>query len=272
MQPKTLDVQGIPIAYYESAGQGLPVLLLHGNSTSGRTFIKQLDSDLGQQYRLIAPDLPGFGLSQPLDDPSTQAGLRPWACTMTALLDALGVREVVVLGWSLGGHIALEMAPSLPKLKGVVIYGTPPLGMPPAMDKAFLPHPNMEFTFKEQLTEEQMDSYVGSFFAADFAERPAQFLEDIRRADGRARGVIAQNVMQADFLDELKVVAELQAPLAILHGANEQLVNGDYFASVSAPTLWRNEVQVIEGAGHAPHWETPEEFNALVAAFLADVA
>jgi pimeloyl-ACP methyl ester carboxylesterase len=37
------------------------------------------------------------------------------------------------------------------------------------------------------------------------------------------------------------------------------------------PTLWRGEVQVIEGAGHSPHWERPERFNALLADFVADV-
>jgi pimeloyl-ACP methyl ester carboxylesterase len=60
--------------------------------------------------------------------------------------------------------------------------------------------------------------------------------------------------------------------LAILHGVQEQLVNGAYFESVEAPTLWRNAVQVIERAGHSPHWETPDEFNALLGAFLADLA
>lgn len=272
MQSKTIEVQDVPICYYESAGQGLPVLLLHGNSMSGRTFEKQLESDLGQQYRLIAPDIPGFGLSQPLSDPSSQTGIGQWANIFKNFLDALGIEEVVVYGWSLGGHIALEMAPQLPKLRGIAIQGTPPLGKPPAMEQGFFTHPSMAAAFKEQLSPDEARGFVQACLAPNYPEIPDQFIEDIQRSDGRSRNAVAAAVGQQNYLDELEIVRGLQVPLAILHGAQEQLVNGAYFESVEAPTLWRNAVQVIERAGHSPHWETPDEFNALLGAFLADLA
>ncbi len=64
------------------------------------------------------------------------------------------------------------------------------------------------------------------------------------------------------------MVAGLPIPLAVVHGAEEQLVNGNYFNTLTMPSLWRGGVQVIPGAGHAPHWEQPEAFNALLGAFL----
>jgi pimeloyl-ACP methyl ester carboxylesterase len=271
MLSKTIEVQGIPVNYYESSGKGLPVLLLHGNSMSGRTFVKQLESDLGEQYRLIAPDLPGLGKSQPLSDPSTQAGLAPWASIFKSFLDALGIEEVVLYGWSLGGHIALEMVPQLPKLRGVIIQGTPPLGKPPAMDQAFLTHPSMAVAFKEQLNLDEIKSFVEACFAPGYPELPNEFIEDMQQSDGRTRTAVSLNVAQQTYLDELEIVRNLQVPLAILHGAQEQLLNGAYFADLEAPTLWRNAVQVIERAGHAPHWETPDEFNGLIAAFISDL-
>ena len=63
---------------------------------------------------------------------------------------------------------------------------------------------------------------------------------------------------------------DLKSPLAVLHGVEEQLVNGAYFASLAMPTLWRRAVQIIPGAGHAPQWETPLAFDALLAAFIGD--
>jgi pimeloyl-ACP methyl ester carboxylesterase len=63
----------------------------------------------------------------------------------------------------------------------------------------------------------------------------------------------------------------MTTPLAIVHGADEQLVNLDYIRSLTMPSLWRDEVQIIEDAGHAPHWERPDRFNALLAEFVADV-
>jgi pimeloyl-ACP methyl ester carboxylesterase len=58
---------------------------------------------------------------------------------------------------------------------------------------------------------------------------------------------------------------------ASLHGEGEQLVSLDYLRTLSVPTLWRGEVQLIPGAGHAPHQETPEAFTAILGQFLADL-
>ena len=63
---------------------------------------------------------------------------------------------------------------------------------------------------------------------------------------------------------------DLKVPLAVLHGADEQLVNGRYFASLRMPTLWGGVVQTIAGAGHTPQWEAPEAFDALLEAFIEE--
>ena len=92
------------------------------------------------------------------------------------------------------------------------------------------------------------------------------------RADGRARSGVNASIASGGYRDEAVVVRDLEAPLAVLHGADEQLVNGAYFATLTMPTLWRGAVQTIEGAGHAPQWETPQAFDALVGAFLEETA
>jgi pimeloyl-ACP methyl ester carboxylesterase len=65
-------------------------------------------------------------------------------------------------------------------------------------------------------------------------------------------------------------VRSLKVPLAILHGGQEQLINGVYIASLAMPTLWRGAVQTIPSAGHAPQWETPQAFDALLEAFIVE--
>jgi pimeloyl-ACP methyl ester carboxylesterase len=267
METQTITINGQPVAYATSSGTGPAVLLIHGNSSSSRSFQHQLESELGARYRLVAFDLPGFGRSQPVSDPAT-LGLQSWASVARGVVDALGLDPVVLVGWSLGGHVALEAVGDIPGARGVLIFGTPPIGFPPAMDHAFLPHPAMAATFKEVLSEEEMDAFVASFFAPGAAAPPATFVEDIRASDGRARAAVAASIRPDGYKDEVAVVVELPLPLAILQGAEEQLVNGAYFDTLSMPSLWRGAVQVIQGAGHAPHWERPEAFNALLAAFL----
>jgi pimeloyl-ACP methyl ester carboxylesterase len=70
MRTRKIDTPNGALAVQESAGQGPPVVLIHGNSSSSRVFSRQLDGPLGQRFRLIAVDLPGHGASDDAKDPS----------------------------------------------------------------------------------------------------------------------------------------------------------------------------------------------------------
>lgn len=270
MQLHSLMIDGQQIAYRQSLGSGPAALLLHGNSSCSLAYAHQLDGEIGFVHRLVALDLPGFGDSQPAHDPETVLGLQGSARMVVKAVEALGLEDAVLVGWSLGGHIALEALPDLPHCKGVLIFGTPPLAFPPDMTAAFLPNPAMAAGFNPTPSEEEMQGYVRAFFAPGATDIPDFFVEDMRRADGRARAAVAGSIRPGGYRDEVEVVADMRVPLAVIHGAQEQLVGIDYLGRVPMPTLWRGEVQVIPNAGHAPQWEQPEAFNALLAEFLEE--
>ncbi len=257
------------IAVHESEGAGRPIVLIHGNSCSARAFSRQLEGPLGASHRLVAIDLMGHGRSANARDPAAYL-LSGHARSLVALLTARGIEDSILVGWSLGGHILLEAAPDLAAARGLMIFGTPPIGFPPAMDQAFLPNPAMAVGFTPEITPETAKAYVAAFFAPGFADIPPFFIEEAIRTDGIARAQVGASIDPALTRDEVEIAAALKAPLAILHGAREQLVNGAYFKSLKLPTLWRGATQVIAEAGHAPHWECPDEFNALLRAFAAD--
>ena len=184
------------IAYRESAGRGAATILIHGNSSSSSVFARQLEGSLGARRRLIALDLPGHGAS---DDNLAAYSLRGYARAVRALIDALGVEDAHILGWSLGGHIALELAPDLPRARGFVISGTPPLGFPPAMEEAFLPSPAMAFSFEEKLDRQQAAAYAAAGFRPGAADIPEVFRPGYP-AHGRARALWARGEHSAGFL------------------------------------------------------------------------
>lgn len=258
------------INYRESDGTGTPAfLLIHGNSSSSRSYQRLMATSLGKTNRMVAIDLPGHGDSDRAVDPGAVYHMPGYAKAVVEVAQALNLTDAVIVGWSLGGHIVLEAAPHLPDAKGFVIFGTPPLAFPPAMEAAFLPNPNVNSGFAPELTEDQMMAYVTDFFKPGTTDIPASFMEDIRKTDGQARATLGASIQPDGYADEVEIVRTMTQPLMVIHGAQEKLINGDYFASVEMPTLYGDKVQIIEDAGHAPHWETADKFAGLLANFIA---
>jgi len=97
--------------HYLQRGRGEPLMLIHGLGSSGADWVLQAVS-LESKFRLIVPDLPGSGHSDPLPAP---ARIENMAAALWALCDHLGIERLNVVGFSLGGAVALEMALQRPE-------------------------------------------------------------------------------------------------------------------------------------------------------------
>jgi 3-oxoadipate enol-lactonase len=98
--------------YYRSHGNGEPVLLIHGLGCSGADWALQIPA-LERRFRVIVPDLPGCGSSSP---PAGAYSIAGFACTLWSLLDQLKIPKINIVGFSMGGAVALEMALQHPTL------------------------------------------------------------------------------------------------------------------------------------------------------------
>jgi pimeloyl-ACP methyl ester carboxylesterase len=106
---------------YTDAGQGLPLVFLHGFPLSRGVWQKQIEG-LHESYRVIAPDLRGLGDSQTQPGPATMAQC---AADLHALLEQLAMGPVVLIGHSMGGYVALAFARQFPNLlRGLVLVST----------------------------------------------------------------------------------------------------------------------------------------------------
>lgn len=253
----------------EEAGRGdLPILLIHGNSLSREVFGKQLGGALSRKYRLLALDLPGHGDSSDTLDASrtyTRPGL---ADAATEMLGLLGLAEVIVVGWSLGGHIALEMAARFSGIKGLLISGAPPVSRH-NMAEGFIPTPHMRLAGQQHLTLSEIDAFGEAIFGAPV---PIAFRRAIERADGLARKTIFAAARAGVGIDQRYVVENLAVPLAVVNGSQDPFIKLDYLEVPQYANLWGGRCHRLPGLKHAPFWEAPDAFDALLGRFIDDVA
>lgn len=270
MEPKIQRVGKVDINYYESSGTGPAVVMVHGNSFSALSFERQVESTLGRRYRVIAVDLPGHGRSGKAHDPETAYSIPGYADALGSFAAELGVEDAVYVGWSLGGHVVMEAGTGLASARGLMVFGAPPAGFPPPIETAYLPNPAFAHYFTPDLSDACVSSIASSIFSSDTVVAPEFFREDIRRTDPVVRPSLGSCISSGNYKDEIEIVAGLDVKLAVLHGGLDRLVNSSYYESLEMPTLWKGEVQVIEGAGHALHWEQAGGFNALLGDFIED--
>ena len=107
MDQQHITVDGKQIAFTQSGGSGRPVIFVHGNSSSSRTWGPVLAGPFGQRFRCLALDLPGHGESAKAKDPADYS-LPGYAEALIGFAQATDATDAVVVGWSLGGHIAIE--------------------------------------------------------------------------------------------------------------------------------------------------------------------
>ena len=269
LRPLRLAIGEQTIAGFESQVTGRPILLIHGNSSSSRIWQKQLQGPLGAKYRLIAIDLPGHGASSPPPNPEQDYSGPGYAGCIASVARELGLKDAVVVGWSLGGHAVLNAAASLPMAAGLMIFGTPPIGKTP---DGFAGFKGLSATaFTPAPSDAETEDWLKTLFAPGYAPAPSFVAADFRRTDGNARGCLGAGVQAGRFDDEVEIVRHLKIPLAIVQGSEEQIVDLGYLQRLSAPTLWRGQIQAVEGAGHATQWEKAEAFDKIVDEFVSSL-
>lgn len=256
------------IAYTQTRADGPAVLLIHGNSSSKEVFGKQYAAPELAEFRLVAFDLPGHGASDDAADPARSYTFSGYAEMAGEVAAALHLEQPIIFGWSLGGHIALEMIGSGFDAAGVMISGTPPIK--PEIESlmaGFNIDPSAEnLTGKRDFTEADALAFATYTSAVDGVVAP-QFLAMCKRTDGRSREIMFGSVTQGYALDEREIVATTTTPLAVVNGVDDVFIQASYFDSLAYSSLWDRGVVRLAGAGHAPFLQQPAAFNALLAEF-----
>jgi pimeloyl-ACP methyl ester carboxylesterase len=263
---KTIDAGGI-ITHYHDAGSGDPVLLLHGSGPGVSAWANWQHNigTLAERYRVIAPDIVGFGYTQRPDD--VHYSLATWTDHVWAFLNALGIEKTSLVGNSLGGRIGLAMAEEHPeRLDRMVLMGAPGVGMTLT--------PGLKALREYQPSEENMramlldcfavdpsiitDSLVRERYEASVAPGAFEAYRDMFFSDRHAGG-------QLGIAEEQ--VRKIQTRTLLLHGREDRVVPVEVAWNM-VRLLPDADLAVFARCGHWTQIERADDFNALVAGFL----
>lgn len=228
---------------YRVAGAGPPVVLLHGLGGSGRWWGRNVPS-LAERFRVYVVDLAGFGESRG----RVPTGLAGAEATVLATLDRLELGRVALVGHSMGGRIAVELAADAPERVARLVLVDAALFAVEGGRHRRLPVRGLATSWRSTAPD------IWPLLAADAL-----------RADPRSFWRAAFDLLTTDAEAKL---ARVEAPTLLVWGARDGLVPtavGERARSL----LPAAELVVLPGAGHSPMWEQAAAFNRLLLAFLA---
>jgi non-heme chloroperoxidase len=251
---------------------GPPILFIHGWSQNHLCWDKQYESALRDEFRLVAFDLRGHGMSEAPPGPEHYTDDRLWADDLAAVIDRLDVERAVLVGWSYGAFVICDY---------IRAYG---------QDRV------AAINFVEgvvKLGEAAFGTLIGPGFLDHFADATADDLPtNIRGMRGFVRACLAKPVAAEDFetalcwnmavapqvraslgareIDDDDVLRGLAVPVLVTQGRSDTVVLPTMAEHILA-TCPDAEASWYDGVGHVPHLEEPGRFNRELAALTRRV-
>jgi pimeloyl-ACP methyl ester carboxylesterase len=260
-----VEIGGLRVAY-RRAGQGPPLVLLHGGLADSREWRRQLEG-LADEFTVVAWDAPGCGGSS---DPPATFRLPDYADCLAQFIQALELGRPHVGGLSWGGGLALELYRRHPQLPRSLVLASAYAGWAGSLPPEVVAERLEQVMGEAELPPEQwVPGYLPGLFtdAAPTAvvEEALAMMLEVRPAGMRP---VVQGFAEADLR---AVLPHIQVPTLLLYGDADQrspleVVAGDLHDRIPGCRL-----VVLAGVGHQLDMEAPDRFNAEVRSFLRSV-
>lgn len=276
---RTVTVAGKPIFVAET-GTGPAVVMLHGGGPGASgvsNYSRNIDA-LAQHFRVIVPDMPGYGRSTKQVDQSDPFG---WLADMVrGLLDEVGIDSAHLIGNSYGGAAALRLALDTPHRIGKLVLMGPggigtTRGLPTAGLKSLLSYYGGDGPSRDKL-----ETFIRTYLVYDGASVPDELI-DIRYAASidpevianpplrRPSGPLALRTLWRMDLTRDSRLKDLQTPTLVLWGKDDK-VNRAAGGPMLLNLMPNAELLMTSHTGHWMQWERAELFNAVVTEFLSE--
>ena len=247
---------------YEQAGEGPPLLLLHGAYADSRDWAPQLET-LAADFTVIAWDAPGCGHSF---DPPPDLGLHGYADCVMAFVEALGLERPHLGGLSFGAGLALEVFNRHPRLPATLVLASAYAGWAGSLGREAAERRRAEFLRNaDRPIDEVVREFSDTLFDASAPDSVVASTAELMR-ETRPAGIRAMANALADA-DLREVLPRIDVPTLLVYGENDRrspvAIGRDLHAAIAGSAL-----VVVDGAGHAVNLEAPERFDEALRRFL----
>ncbi|MFE6915882.1 alpha/beta fold hydrolase [Streptomyces rubiginosohelvolus] len=278
MQETTYDIGGRNIFAAET-GDGPPVLLLHGGGpgASGVSNYARNITELAKEYRVIVPDLPGYGRSTKGVDGSDPFG--HLADGIRGLLDELGLEKAHLVGNSYGGACALRLALDTPnRVDRMVLMGPGGIGTTRSLPTPGL-NSLLNYYTGDGPSRRKLEKFIRNYLVFNAADVPDAAIDERYRASIDPEVIAApplrrpsgpnalRTVWKMDFTRDARL-SRLPVPTLVLWGAQDR-VNRPSGGPMLAERMPNCDLYMAANTGHWVQFERAELFNRLCADFLA---
>jgi pimeloyl-ACP methyl ester carboxylesterase len=247
---------------------GAEILFIHGFSQSHLSWMRQVDSDLAREFRIITYDLRGHGNSDKPLDAARYRDSKAWGDEVQAVIDAAGLKRPVVVGWSYAGRVISDYLAThgAGQLAGINFVDAP-IKADPALIGDNLK--NLPLMASEDLLTNI--AATRAFLHGCFSRQPSADDYETMLAFNMMVLPKVRAGLSGRPLDASEIMSKLKLPVLVTHGAedrNARLGAGQYTASVIPGA----KLSVYEGIGHSPFYEDAPRFNTELAAFVRAAA
>ena len=260
---KTPD--GLTISAQEWGNPAGPeILFIHGFSQSQLSWVRQVNSDLAKEFRIVTYDLRGHGNSDKPLDPARYRDSKAWGDEVQAVIDAAGFKRPVLVGWSYAGRVISDYVAThgAGKLAGINFVDAP-IKVDPALIGENLK--NLPLMASEDLSTNI--AATRTFLHGCFSRQPSADDYEIMLAFNMMVPPKVRGGLGGRPLDATDMMSKLTLPVLVTHGSedrNAKLGAAKYTASVIPGA----KLSVYEGIGHAPFYEDAARFNTELATFV----
>ena len=263
---KTRPVNGIELATADR-GVGRPVLLVHGFPLDHAMWNAQIEA-LANCYRVVAPDLRGFGQSEVRDGKVTMAQM---ADDLAAFLDVLEISEPVVFcGLSMGGYVAWEFwRRHGQRLGALVLCDTRAAADVPVAVAGRLKNAEALLSDGTPALERLVDTMLPKLLAETTLQGRPELVQRVERMmlSTDPRGAAAALLGMAERFDATSILAEIDCPTLAIVGREDALSSPAEMGTIAAAIRGARLVE-ISNAGHLSPMENPADVNAALGGFL----